>query len=77
MIDQDIVNRLDNPTVAVMRSAFLAHRGEWAKQWEDVRVIHIDFSDGFVGHIEPQDFKGLNRVQQTKVRNAPSSPLPP
>lgn len=75
-IPKDVVDRLNNPTVEVTRSVFQDRNGYWAKQWEDVRDVYVDFSDGTTAVIQPADFRQLTREQQRKVREAPSSPLP-
>lgn len=75
-IPKDVVDKLNNPAVEVTRSVFQDRHGRWAKAWEDVRDVYVDFSDGTNAVIQPEDFRTLTREQQKKVREAPSSPLP-
>lgn len=72
----EAINRLDNPVIEVTRSVFRDRHGNWAKAFEDVRDIVVDFSDDTQAMLTPAQFRALTRAQQTKVRNAPSSPLP-
>lgn len=70
---------LDNPTITVFRSVFRDHNGYWAKEWADVVVVYIETGlsmSSATWNVTPDEFKQLSRGQQTKVRNAPSSPLP-
>lgn len=75
-ISKDTIDRLNDPTIEVTRSVFMDRHGNWAKQWEDVRDVYVDFSDDTTVVIEPTDFRQLTREQQRKIREAPSSPLP-
>lgn len=76
MIDKETIDRLDDPTVTVERAVFLDRNGNWAKRWEDVYNVWIDFSDDHRAILEPADFRTLSREQQAKVIVSSSSPLP-
>lgn len=76
MFVREVVEKLDNPTLQVDRSLFRDRNGNWAKDWSEVSNVFIEFSDSTTFIISPAEFKSLTREQQTKVRNAPSSPKP-
>lgn len=71
------VDKLDSPVLAVDLSVFRDRHGAWAKEWDSVTSIYVEFDDGTHYVIEPEDFRALTKAQQDTIRHAPSSPLPP
>ena len=72
-----LIEKLDSPVRDVELSVFRDRHGAWAKDWDSVASVYIEFDDGTQFTIEPADFRALTSAQQRKVRYAPSSPLPP
>lgn len=70
------LDKVNSPVIEVDRSVFRDRNGTWAKDWPEVVSVFVEFDDGTFYTIEPADFRAMTREQQTKIRNAPSSPLP-
>lgn len=71
------LERVNDDAITVERSVFLNAVDSWAKDWDEVTVIYVEFDDGHAYEIEPADYRSLlNQTQKDKVKNAASSPLP-
>jgi len=72
MISDGFTARIGKTPITL--SMFVDRHGLWAKDWQYVVSVEIQFGDGYATSMTPDDYRGLPADQQELIRLAPSSP---
>jgi hypothetical protein len=70
----EFTQRIGVEPIAV--SMFEDAHGFWAKRWDWVVRVRIEFTDGVTTFLTPAEYKTLPKAQQVLIDHAPSTKRP-